>query len=55
MDVQDNSHPENKPVPTSDGEAGFSILKGLARDRSLLTAMNAMRDHWCSIYVRLTP
>ena len=50
MDIQDNSLPEKKPVPTADGEAGLSILKGLARDRSLLTAMKAMQDELGNLF-----
>lgn len=50
MTVPDNSVQGNKPVPTADGEAGLSILKGLARDRSLLTAMKAMQDELGNIF-----
>jgi len=50
MKIQDNSSPERNPVPTADGEAGLSILKGLARDRSLLTAMKAMQDELGNIF-----
>ncbi len=31
------------PLPTASGETGLSVLKGLARERSLLTAMEIMR------------
>lgn len=33
-----------KQLPIADPETGLQILKGLARDRSLLTAMSTMRD-----------
>ena len=50
MDIQDNSSPEKKLAPKADGEAGLSILKGLVRDRSLLTAMKAMQDELGNIF-----
>jgi cytochrome P450 len=34
----------HKPLPTAGPETGLTVLKGLARDRSLLTAMEIMRD-----------
>lgn len=33
------------PVPVAAGEVGLKILKGLARERSLLTAMSLMHQH----------
>jgi cytochrome P450 len=39
-----------KSVPTADGPAGLSILKGVARDRSLLTAMGAMQREIGNIF-----
>ncbi|MCB9445425.1 MAG: cytochrome P450 [Ardenticatenaceae bacterium] len=33
-----------KPLPVAGPETGLTVLKGLARDRSLLTAMAIMRD-----------
>jgi cytochrome P450 len=43
--------PQNEtPVPRADGPAGLSILKGLARDRSLLTAMAAMQKELGNIF-----
>jgi hypothetical protein len=50
MEIHDNTSPEKKLVPTADGEASLSILKGLARDRSLLTAMKAMQDKLGNIF-----
>lgn len=41
---------DEKPMPTIDGEAGLSILKGLARDRSLLTAMGGMQRELGNIF-----
>ena len=41
---------DKKPIPTADGPAGLTILKGLARDRSLLTAMKGMHDELGSIF-----
>ena len=41
---------DKKPIPTADGPAGLTVLKGLARDRSLLTAMKGMHDELCSIF-----
>lgn len=32
------------PLPTASGETGLTVLKGLIRERSLLTAMEIMRD-----------
>ncbi len=36
---------ESYPLPVADGETGLKILKGLVRERSLLTAMELMRTH----------
>ena len=33
------------PLPTADSQTGLQVLKGLARDRSLLTALALMRQH----------
>ncbi len=41
---------ESKPLPVADGPLGLDILKGLARDRSLLTAMTQMQRHMGSIF-----
>ncbi len=41
---------EKLPIPTAGGQTGLSILKGLAQDRSLLTAMEAMHDDLGSIF-----
>ncbi len=41
---------ESKPLPTADGPLGLEILRGLARDRSLLTAMSQMQRHMGSIF-----
>jgi cytochrome P450 len=35
---------ESCPLPEADPETGLKVLKGLARDRSLLTALSIMRD-----------
>ena len=50
MSVPESSAQETKPAPTADGPAGLSILKGLARDRSLLTAMAAMQNELGNIF-----
>jgi cytochrome P450 len=36
---------EPNPLPTADGPTGLEILKGLLRERSLLTALDLMRKH----------
>lgn len=36
---------EPDPLPIADGLTGLEVLKGLARDRSLLTALTLMRKH----------
>jgi cytochrome P450 len=41
---------DNKQIPTADGPLGLSILKGMARDRSLLTAMEAMHSELGDIF-----
>jgi len=41
---------DKKPIPTADGPVGLSILKGMARDRSLLTAMKGMHDELGTIF-----
>jgi cytochrome P450 len=41
---------DNKQIPTADGPLGLSILKDLARDRSLLTAMEAMHGELGDIF-----
>ncbi len=41
---------EKKPVPTLDGPGGLAVLKVLARDRSLLTAMGAMQSELGPIF-----
>lgn len=41
---------ETSPVPQAEGPLGLTILKGLARDRSLLTAMEAMHGELGSIF-----
>jgi cytochrome P450 len=41
---------DKKPIPKADGPAGLNILKGLARDRSLLTAMGAMQSELGNIF-----
>lgn len=33
------------PLPTADGQTGLEILRGLLRERSLLTALTLMRKH----------
>ena len=50
MSEPENAAQSKKPVPTADGPAGLSILKGLARDRSLLTAMGAMQREIGNIF-----
>ena len=41
---------EEKQIPTADGPLGLSILKRLARERSLLTAMEAMHGELGEIF-----
>ena len=41
---------EEKRIPTADGPVGLSILKGMARDRSLLTAMEGMHGELGDIF-----
>lgn len=36
---------ESRPLPVADGEVGLRVLKGLARDRSLLSALSLMNQH----------
>ncbi|MCW5853081.1 MAG: cytochrome P450, partial [Anaerolineae bacterium] len=36
---------EGKPLPVATGEVGLQVLKGLARDRSLLTALTLMNRY----------
>ena len=36
---------EGKPLPVATGEVGLQVLKGLARDRSLLTALTLMHRY----------
>jgi cytochrome P450 len=50
MSVADSITQNKKPIPTADGPAGLSILKGLVRDRSLLTAMGAMQNELGNIF-----
>jgi len=33
------------PFPEADGETGLQVLRGLAKTRSLLTALTIMQDH----------
>jgi cytochrome P450 len=40
----------SRSIPTADGATGLSILKGLARDRSLLTAMETMHSELGAIF-----
>jgi cytochrome P450 len=48
--MTDDSVKGGRAVPAVDGPAGLSILKGLARDRSLLTAMTGMHDELGDIF-----
>jgi cytochrome P450 len=41
---------EEKPIPTADGPLGLTLLKGMARDRSLLTAMETMHGELGNIF-----
>lgn len=50
MAAVDLPEQEEKPIPTADGPIGLSILKGLARDRSLLTAMGTMHEELGAIF-----
>ena len=38
------------PFPIADGETGLQVLKGLARTRSLLTALTVMQDNVGNVF-----
>lgn len=45
MSEEESPCPHSRSLPIADGETGAKILKGLSRDRSLLTALSLMREH----------